>query len=79
MAMEYANTDLVIVAGEIGGCQEELLAQDIRDNPGRYPKPVVALILGARAPEGKTMGHGSEAHVPNCSPVGDIPSGRRVW
>ena len=64
LAMEFGPTDLVIVAGEIGGCQEELLAQDIRDNPGRYPKPVVALISGARAPEGKTMGHAGAIVTP---------------
>jgi len=57
LAMAYKNTDLVVVAGEIGGCQEELLAEDIKKNPKRYPKPLVALISGAHAPEGKTMGH----------------------
>jgi len=64
LAMEYPNTDLVIVAGEIGGCQEELLAQDIRDYPARYPKPLVGLISGARAPEGKTMGHAGAIVTP---------------
>ncbi|HWR27743.1 MAG TPA: citrate/2-methylcitrate synthase [Candidatus Thermoplasmatota archaeon] len=57
LAMAYKNTDLVVVAGEIGGCQEELLADDIKKNPKKYPKPLVALISGAHAPEGKTMGH----------------------
>ncbi len=57
LAMEYKNTDLVVVAGEIGGCQEELLAEDIKRNPKNYPKPIVALISGNHAPEGKTMGH----------------------
>lgn len=57
LAMAYKNTDLVVVAGEIGGCQEELLAEDIKKNPKKYPKPLVALISGAHAPEGKTMGH----------------------
>ena len=57
LTMGYENTDLVIVAGEIGGCQEELLAEDIGKNPEKYPKPLVALISGAHAPEGKTMGH----------------------
>jgi len=57
LAMEYKNTDLVVVAGEIGGCQEELLAEDIKKNPKKYPKHIVALISGANAPEGKTMGH----------------------
>lgn len=64
LAMEYENTDLVVVAGEIGGCQEELLAQDVLDNPGRYPKPLVALISGAHAPEGKTMGHAGAIVTP---------------
>src|SRR5512136_596269 len=57
LAMEYKNTDLVVVAGEIGGCQEELLAEDIKKNPSKYKKPIVALISGNHAPEGKTMGH----------------------
>ncbi len=64
LAMEYANTDLVIVAGEIGGCQEELLAQDIKEHPEKYPKPLVALVSGARAPEGKTMGHAGAIITP---------------
>ena len=64
LAMEYENTDLVIVAGEIGGCQEELLARDVRDNPKKYPKPLVALVSGARAPEGKTMGHAGAIVTP---------------
>ncbi|MFA5102252.1 MAG: citrate/2-methylcitrate synthase [Candidatus Thermoplasmatota archaeon] len=57
LAMSYKNTDLVVLAGEIGGCQEELLADDIKNNPKNYPKPLVALLSGAHAPEGKTMGH----------------------
>lgn len=57
LASAYDKTDLVVVAGEIGGCQEELLAEDKLRNPSKYTKPVVALISGANAPEGKTMGH----------------------
>lgn len=64
LAMAYENTDLVIVAGEIGGCQEELLAQDIQADPKKYPKPLVALISGAHAPEGKTMGHAGAIVTP---------------
>ena len=64
MAMGYKNTDLVVVAGEIGGCQEELLARDMQDHPDRYPKPIVALISGAHAPEGKTMGHAGAIVTP---------------
>ncbi len=64
LAMEFGPTDLVVVAGEIGGSQEELLAQDIRENPKRYTKPLLALISGARAPEGKTMGHAGAIVTP---------------
>ena len=64
MAMGYENTDLVIVAGEIGGCQEELLARDIQEHPKKYPKPLVALISGAYAPAGKTMGHAGAIVTP---------------
>jgi len=64
MAMAYANTDLVVIAGEIGGMQEELLAADLRAHPKRYPKPLVALISGAHAPAGKTMGHAGAIVAP---------------
>jgi len=64
LAMSYPKTDLLVVAGEIGGCQEELLAEDIKANPGRYPKPIVALISGRCAPQGKTMGHAGAIVAP---------------
>ncbi len=64
VAMDYENTDVVVVAGEIGGSKEELLAEDIKANPKKYPKPLVALISGANAPEGKTMGHAGAIVAP---------------
>ncbi len=64
VAMDYENTDLVVIAGEIGGSKEELLAEDILANPDKYPKPMVALISGANAPEGKTMGHAGAIVAP---------------
>jgi succinyl-CoA synthetase alpha subunit len=64
IAMNYENTDLVVVAGEIGGSMEELLAEDIKAHPENYPKPLVALISGAHAPEGKTMGHAGAIVAP---------------
>jgi len=64
LAMDYENTDLVIVAGEIGGCMEEMLAEDIKANPKKYSKPIVALISGNHAPEGKTMGHAGAIVTP---------------
>jgi succinyl-CoA synthetase alpha subunit len=67
VAMAHEHTDLVVVAGEIGGSQEELLADDIQRHPARYPKPLVALISGARAPAGKTMGHAGAIVAPGQS------------
>jgi succinyl-CoA synthetase alpha subunit len=67
VVMGYENTDLVVVAGEIGGYQEELLAEDIKNNPEKYPKPIVSLISGAKAPEGKTMGHAGAIVSPGKS------------
>jgi succinyl-CoA synthetase alpha subunit len=64
VAMNYENTDLVVIAGEIGGSKEELLAEDIKANPDKYHKPMVALISGANAPEGKTMGHAGAIVAP---------------
>ena len=64
LVMSYPHTDLVVIAGEIGGIQEERLAADIRAHPERYPKPIVALVSGAHAPEGKTMGHAGAIVAP---------------
>jgi succinyl-CoA synthetase alpha subunit len=51
---EDQETDLVVLAGEIGGSDEERAAELI----GRgYPKPVVGFISGRSAPPGKRMGH----------------------
>lgn len=49
------DTDAVILIGEIGGAGEENAARYIRET--NYPKPVYAYIAGAKAPEGKKMGH----------------------
>jgi len=66
LVMDYPGTDLVVLAGEIGGCQEELLAKDMLSHPGDYPKPVVALVSGRNAPEGKTMGHAGALVAPGA-------------
>jgi len=64
IVMAYENTDLVVVAGEIGGSHEEQLAEDMKAHPEKYPKPMVALVSGAHAPEGKTMGHAGAIVAP---------------
>lgn len=64
LAMGFDKTELVVVAGEIGGCQEELLARQMQEHPERFPKPVVALISGRCAPTGKTMGHAGAIVAP---------------
>ena len=48
------ETELIVMAGEIGGSAEEEAAEYIRDH---VSKPVVAYIAGFTAPPGKTMGH----------------------
>ncbi|MGH7705255.1 MAG: succinate--CoA ligase subunit alpha [Candidatus Dormibacteria bacterium] len=48
------ETDLVVLAGEIGGSDEERAAELIGHG---YPKPVVGFISGRSSPPGKRMGH----------------------
>ena len=48
------QTDLIVLAGEIGGSAEEEAAEYIAT---RVTKPVVAYIAGFTAPAGKQMGH----------------------
>jgi succinyl-CoA synthetase alpha subunit len=47
------DTDVVVMAGEIGGVYEELAAPFIE----KMSKPVIAYITGKAAPQGKRLGH----------------------
>jgi succinyl-CoA synthetase alpha subunit len=52
---EDPDTDAIAFVGEIGGSEEQLAGEWIRDN---IPDtPVVGYIAGFEAPEGKQMGH----------------------
>jgi len=48
------QTKAIVIIGEIGGNEEELAAEYIKNH---MKKPVVALIAGKNAPKGKSMGH----------------------
>lgn len=50
-----AQTEAVLIIGEIGGSEEEEFAAALTAK--RFAKPVYALIAGRSAPEGVTMGH----------------------
>jgi succinyl-CoA synthetase alpha subunit len=50
-----ARTGALLVIGEIGGTDEEELAQALTAK--RFTKPVFALLAGRSAPEGVAMGH----------------------
>lgn len=52
---EDEDTKLIVMIGEIGGGSEEAAAEYITRTG--YPKPIVSLIAGTQAPEGKNMGH----------------------
>lgn len=48
-------TKVIVLIGEIGGTDEEILAEKVLKN--KFSKPIVAYIAGKAAPKGKRMGH----------------------
>ena len=53
--MNDANTEAIVMIGEIGGGMEAEAARWIKDNGNK--KPVVGFIAGQTAPPGRRMGH----------------------
>jgi succinyl-CoA synthetase alpha subunit len=54
MFEEDKNTSGIILVGEIGGSDEEVAAEYIKQH---IKKPIAGYIAGITAPEGKRMGH----------------------
>ncbi|RKL38084.1 hypothetical protein BFJ72_g7546 [Fusarium proliferatum] len=56
---DHPETEGIIVIGEIGGEAELRAAEAIKEYRRimRNPKPIIAMVAGKTAPEGRTMGH----------------------
>src|SRR5690625_4473910 len=64
-----AETEAIVMIGEIGGDAEERAAEYIAEH---VTKPVVGYVAGFTAPEGKTMGHAGEARHVSHDGLGDV-------
>lgn len=60
--VDHEDTKGIVVIGEIGGEAELNAAEFIRNYRANTanPKPIVALVTGRTAPEGKTMGESAK-------------------
>ncbi|KAK1633782.1 succinate-CoA ligase [Colletotrichum phormii] len=67
----HENTKGIIVIGEIGGEAELRAAEAIRDyrESTTNPKPIIAMVAGRTAPQGKTMGHAGAILSPRDVPA----------
>ncbi|KAF4963016.1 hypothetical protein FSARC_8926 [Fusarium sarcochroum] len=55
---DHEETKGIIVIGEIGGEAELEAAELIKEHrKSAHPKPIIAMVAGRTAPEGRTMGH----------------------
>ena len=66
---EDAQTEAVVLIGEIGGSEEEQAAEYLKECD--YPKPVVAYIAGQYAPAERRMGHASAIIEHGCGSAAD--------
>jgi succinyl-CoA synthetase alpha subunit len=66
MFYHHDGTEGIIVIGEIGGTAEFDAADSIREyiRTTKNPKPIVAMVAGQTAPEGKVMGHAGALLTP---------------
>ncbi|KAK2686278.1 hypothetical protein QWA68_014858 [Fusarium oxysporum] len=57
--LDHPETEGIIVIGEIGGVAELRAAEAIQQyrRATKNPKPIIAMVAGKTAPEGRTMGH----------------------
>lgn len=57
--IDHDDTKGIVVIGEIGGEAELNAAEFIKEYRSKTsnPKPIIAMVSGRTAPEGKTMGH----------------------
>lgn len=68
---EHEETKGIIVIGEIGGEAELRAAEVIKEYRAntKDPKPIIAMVAGRTAPEGRTMGHAGAVLMPRDVPA----------
>ncbi|CEJ83772.1 Putative Succinate-CoA ligase [[Torrubiella] hemipterigena] len=68
---DHPETEGIIVIGEIGGEAELRAAEAIKEYRKKTPnpKPIIAMVAGQTAPEGRTMGHAGAVLSPRDAPA----------
>lgn len=70
---EDDETKGIIVIGEIGGEAELRAAEVIKEYRASTPspKPIIAMVAGRTAPEGRVMGHAGAVLMPRDVPASE--------